>query len=99
MRNKIEQLKATWTFKNLLLIVCLALVLANVLQTFPITLPTYAVAYEVKEKVSPVDLETLVNERAEVIHETMKKESKYKAMRQIYDELGLMVTAEYESFE
>lgn len=95
MKNKLEQLKNLWSVKNYQLIIIMTLVVVVLLQAFPIELPTSVEAYEKQE----MTLEAIIDERAIVIQEGMFKEAKYRAMREVYDELGIMVEIEFQSFE
>ena len=100
MKNKIQQIKNTWTYRHFLLIVCLALVLANVLQTFPLHVPVVAVAYE---KPAPrqeiVDsLTASIEKRTTEIHAGMIQEARIKAVAEAYEQLGELIKLTGEDF-
>lgn len=90
MNKHLEQIKSTWSWNHKLLIVCFALVLANVLQTFPISFPTYAVAYQAPKEVE-VTPEALLEKYTQEMHAEMYKEAQIRATRRLFEELGVIV--------
>ena len=83
-----ETIKSTWTYNHKLLIVCIALLVANVLQTFPVSLPSQAIAYEAP-KSEEISIEALLEKYTKQMHEDMYKEAQIRATRKIFEELGV----------
>ncbi len=90
MNKHLEQIKSTWSWNHKVVIICLALLLANILQTFPITLPTYAVAYEAPKEVE-LTPEALLEKYTKEMHAEMYKEAQIRATRRLFEELGVHV--------
>lgn len=90
MNKHLEQIKSTWSWNHKVVIICLALLLANILQTFPITLPTYAVAYEAPKEVE-LTPEALLEKYTEEETKNAQKEMQIRATRRLFEELGVHV--------
>lgn len=71
MRNKLEQIKQTWTYRNKLLIVILSLILALLIESEMITLPKLEAEetfYEKTTLVVQTTMESNIEKRAEELY-------------------------------
>ena len=104
MKNKIQQIKNTWTWNHKMLLVTLSLIVVVVIQAFPISIPVVAVAYE---KPAPrqeiVDsLTASIEKRTTEIHAGMIQEARIKAVAEAYEQLGELIKltgADYAEYE
>lgn len=90
MRNKIQQIKNSWTYQHPQTIIILTLLVVVLLQAFPIKLPTQVLAYEATKAVE-LTPEALLEKYTQEMHESMLGEAKIRATRRLFDELGTIV--------
>ena len=88
-------IKDTWTVQNFPLVILVALYVAVFLNINPIEFTATTIAYE-KEVTEEVDIATLLEKYEQ--EETIKaeREIKFRAIKRIYDELGVIVDYEQE---
>ncbi len=80
-------IKKYWAVRNWHTIITITLAVALLYTYFPITFPKTEAVYYARENT----LERLVKERQKEIHEDMWQEAELRALKEVYDELGVMV--------
>ncbi len=91
------KIKNTWSVQNAPLIIMISLYVAVFFTLNPIEFPVSEANYEAPKEAQTVDISALVEKYEQ--EETLKarKEIKFRAVKRIYDELGIIVDYEQKN--